>query len=264
MSIGKLLLKYLGGKVAFQKLFEKIYNIGIMGMGYGELMSSNAPEKWAINYVLGKIPSNSKIFDVGANTGEYTKEIQVINENFKKEILYYSFEPNPKIFSVLQEKYKSNSSVIATNVALSNEANRDLKFYCYNNDVLSSFYKPDYSRGNNIYSEIIIKTETLENFCLLNKINEIDFLKVDTEGHDYFILLGSKTMIDNKQIKFIQFEFSDMNIISKTTFKDFWDLLSENYIIYRECKDGLYELKSYNTLNCEIYYPNNFLAEAKK
>lgn len=138
MNIGKLLLKYLGGKVAFQKLFVKIYNIGINGMGYRELMRSNALEKWAINYVLGKIHSKSILFDISANT-EYTKEIQFVNKNFKKEILFYSFEPILKTYFVLHEKYKNNSSVFVTNVSLSNESNHNLKFNCCNNDVLYSF-----------------------------------------------------------------------------------------------------------------------------
>ena len=94
---------------------------------------------------------------------------------------------------------------------------------------------------------------------VLSKINEINYLKNDTKVHDYFI--GIKKMIDKKQIKFIQFEFSVMNIISKTSFKYFLDLLSENYAIYRECKDGLYKLKSYNPLSYKFYFPINFLAE---
>ena len=102
------------------------------------------------------------MFDFGGNTGEYAKEIQVFNENSKKEILCYLFETNPEIYSVLSEKYKSNSSVIVINFALSNDRNRDLKFYCQNIDVLPSFYKPDLSSGENIDFEIIIKTETLD------------------------------------------------------------------------------------------------------
>lgn len=62
----------------------------------------------------------------------------------------------------------------------------------------------------------------------------------------------------------MRFVFSDMNIISKVTFNDFLDLWSENYVIYRGCKGELYELQSYIKLNCDIYYPINFLAEVKK
>jgi hypothetical protein len=54
-----------------------------------------------------------------------------------------------------------------------------------------------------------------------------------------------------------------MNIISKKSFKDFWDLL-ENYEIYRILFDGsLMKLREYSPINCELYAYQNIIAIQK-
>ena len=50
-----------------------------------------------------------------------------------------------------------------------------------------------------------MKTLTLNEIFLLNKINKIDLIKIDTEGHELEVLRGSTEIM--KKLKFILIEF---------------------------------------------------------
>jgi hypothetical protein len=72
-----------------------------------------------------------------------------------------------------------------------------------------------------------VKLETLENYIVNNDYRNIDFLKIDTEGYEYEILLGLKNRL--KDIKLIMFEHHYDNMIKKSyTFEDINKLLIKN------------------------------------
>ena len=62
----------------------------------------------------------------------------------------------------------------------------------------------------------------------------IDYLKIDTEGHDLYVLKGAEKLLDSKKINFIQFEYGPSNIYSNVLFKDILNfLISKNYFVFR-------------------------------
>jgi hypothetical protein len=65
-------------------------------------------------------------------------------------------------------------------------------------------------------------------------------------------------MISLDRIDFIQFEFNEMNIISRVFLKDFYQILS-NYNLYRLDSNRLIPLFNYDSTN-EIFKFQNFLA----
>jgi len=108
----------------------------------------------------------------------------------------------------------------------------------------------------------MVRLDTLDNFCKTNEIEKINFLKLDTKGHEYKILQGAKNMLEEKKIERIQFEFGGCNIDSKIFFQDFWYLLNSDYNLYRILKDGLCPIKKYDERD-EIFTATNYLAILK-
>jgi hypothetical protein len=86
---------------------------------------------------------------------------------------------------------------------------------------------------------------------------------MDVEGNELKVLNGSKGMLNEGKIDFIQFEFGGCNIDSRTYFQDFFYLLKERYRIYRIIGDGLYEIRQYRE-QFEIFTTTNFFAERKQ
>ena len=98
-----------------------------------------------------------------------------------------------------------------------------------------------------------------DQFAEENRIQSIDFLKIDTEGHDYDVLAGARQLLVSNRINVIQFEFNKMNVVSRIFFKDFFNLL-ENYRLFRMLKDGLIPIGHYRPGKCEFFAYQNIVA----
>lgn len=206
---------------------------------------------------LKKYLSNEKniIFDVGANVGNYANKIL----NLSQDAELYAFEPHPKNFI----KLKKVDKIFAFNLAIGDQ-NSKISLYDYGDkdgSAHASLYQEvieDLHRANSVCHTVDMIT--LDDFCAEYKVSSIDFLKIDTEGNELKVLMGAQRMLQAGSIKAIQFEFNSMNLISQTTFKDFWDLLKD-FNIYRLLPGGrLLEIKSYSSVYCEIYAYQNIIA----
>jgi len=252
---------YVFGRVLFGKLNKFLYQLSLRGLGIlnyqGEyLIGENA---WLKSYLKGK--SKPIVFDVGANIGDYSKTIFEINQ----EARVFAFEPHPKTFKNLIHNIKFKNFE-AFNVGVGNEKGI-LELFDYDTKDGSShasLYKDvikDLHKGNPISHSVNIIT--LDKVLNDKNIHELDLLKIDTEGNEYNVLEGVKTFLEKKKIKAIHMEFNEMNIISKSSFKDFWDLLSD-YDFYRILPGGeLLPIKDYSPIMTEIYAFQNIVAMLK-
>ena len=248
-------------------LLAKITKTNLTYVGYtqkGILVWGNdevTGEKFVREKILKKyIGENPVFFDVGSNIGEYSFALK--NEFPDSKI--YSFEPNPSSYKKIVLKAKEKD-ILFFRTGLSSTCGTGL-IYDYEKDT--------WNQHASIYKEVITQIhksenyvsaefpmDTLDNFCTKNKIDKIDFLKIDTEGSELEVLKGGKEMLNGNKIKIIQFEFNEMNVISRTFLKDYYTLL-KNYDIYRINPKKLVHLPTYKTEN-EIFKYQNFLAISK-
>lgn len=248
----------------FQKFYENLFRISLVGMniGTGSNISSDG-EINVIRYVRKKCLSNinTVIFDVGANVGNYSKYI--INEFVDNNFQLYSFEPSRGAFLELKKRLGNHSQIKLYNIGFGEKRGAKTLFYDKKKSGLSSLYDRRLLHfGIKMDLRESIKIDTIDNFCKNNGIQNIDFLKLDTEGYELNILRGAKNMIKNNSIRFIQFEFGGCNIDSRTYFQDFFYLLKDKYFIYRILKKNLYRIDSYKEIY-ELFLTTNFLAMLK-
>lgn len=258
--IGKLIL--IGkSKPRLQKFYENFFHISLIGMniGTGGDISTDG-ELNVLHYIKNKCLSSKEaiIFDVGANVGNYSQEI--IKEFKKTNFQLYCFEPSKVTFHELKIRLGNFSNINLHNIGFGEEKGVKNLFYDKKKSGLASLYDRRLLHfGIKMNLQESIKIDTIDNFCKNNRIRNIDFLKLDTEGHELNILKGAKGMIKNNSIGCIQFEFGGCNIDSRTYFQDFWYLLSPKYRIYRILKDGIVEILKYKEIN-EIFVTTNYLA----
>src|SRR6185436_3522307 len=86
----------------------------------------------------------------------------------------------------------------------------------------------------------------------------VDFLKIDTEGNELKVLKGAQSLLQKNAIRAIQFEFNEMNVVSRVFLRDFYDILA-GYTFYRLLPDGLLPLGRYSARN-EIFAFQNIFA----
>lgn len=191
--------------------------------------------------------------DIGANVGTYTVELQ---KNSKKVI---SFEPLKENISYLKNLIKDNVKIF--NYALSNKN----KFaYIYIPKINFNF---DYALATLNYKNIInfknqkkIKIKLIKFDQLFFNIfssREIDFIKIDVEGHELEVLKGMNNFLKkNKPIFLIEIEkrhnlsYNEVyKFLTERNYKSF--VLKENQtLIYIDKKDFK------KIINDKIY--NNF------
>jgi FkbM family methyltransferase len=252
---------FVFGRKRFIKLNKFLFRLSLGGLGVLNYKNSRVSgEKYFLkNYLSGK---SGVVIDVGANEGNYTSEAIEINRNLK----VFSFEPHPLTFAKLERNLEKFKNAITINKGMSSIAGR-LNLYDYPNEDGSSHASlfegviKDIHRSPKAVSHEV-DLITLDQFLIANKIEEVLLLKIDTEGNELEVLKGALTAIKNKKIKAIHFEFNEMNVISRSFFKDFWPLLKD-YDVYRLLPNEMLELKNYNPLMCEIFAYQNIVAIMK-
>ena len=211
-------------------------------------------------FLKKKLKNNSILVDVGAHHGETIK-------NFKKyfntsEI--HSFEASSINFKVLNNKYNNQTDhkIFLNNFGLSDEKkmhkikqllesssttiskiNENSKYFKKKMRILGT-EKSEYSK------EIEISLETFDNYFLMKKLNKIDLLKIDTEGHEMYVLKGCKKTL--KFINFIYFEHHYDDMLDKGyTFSDINKFLKINGF------KKIYKSKMYFRKTFEYVYQNS-------
>ncbi len=131
------------------------------------------------------IPACNVIFDVGCRDDEVFIEI-----NPKAEVHY--FDPNYKE-KMSKHKYYNNYALG------SKEETIDFR-YRYG----SFLHRTDYEKFDGKHDSKRATIRRLDDYCLENGVTFIDFLKIDTEGWDFEVILGAGDFLKN--VKYIQFE----------------------------------------------------------
>jgi FkbM family methyltransferase len=143
--------------------------------------------------------------DIGANVGEVTN---LMSKKWKKVT---AFEPAPSTFSALKENVDSN--VNCKNFGLSN-INGEINFATGPNPRINQIVSPGfYKKG---WSVETIPVRTLDSFNL----KDVDFLKIDVEGHERQVVLGAENTIKRcYPVIVIEISF-EKKVFDKTISKD--------------------------------------------
>ncbi len=220
--------------------------------------NSDSKTNGEYSLILQIIRSGDIVFDVGANKGEWSKNV-LLNVS---SVNIYSFEPVASVFDVLKDNL-SDSEASLHNIAISDSDGKKRFFYYNQNSELSTFYR----RASSVEQELDIKpiqvmvqTKTLDLFCKEQLISHIDFLKIDTEGAELDVLQGAVELLQGHKIKTIQFEYGDTYSDVGITLRQVCQLLSSyGYTIFRIFANGLIHIKNWND-SLENNRYSNYLA----
>lgn len=265
MAIGSILIRLLGMRVRHQALFERMLKAGATGLGYGDPAMgrrSQHLEHTALRHCAARWTGGRPVvLDVGANRGQYIGLVRELAGHRRPVI--HAFEPNPSLAEALRSTHKGDPDIHIHACGLS-EAPGKATFTQYRQDDLSSLHAaadhPSTYRSMDVERTFDVPLTTVDAHCAAHGIDRIHLLKIDTEGHDLHVLQGARGMLERGAIDHVQFEFSEMNLLSRTTFFDHWRLLHPRFTVNRICRDGLYPIRAYEPVLHEVYHVANFFA----
>jgi FkbM family methyltransferase len=196
-------------------------------------------------------------FDIGANVGTYSEQLlSFTNTNV------ISFEPLPKAYEILsrlQSKYPNRIKIFNAGVGNSNEV-MELKFGNHTSELASFSGNKNLIKFLEIENNqsLMVQVNTLDNYIRSLRISEeIDLIKIDTEGFEYEVLLGASETIFKNKPKFIQIEFNWHQLYNNQTLLSF-QILLKDYQLFQMLPYGLVKRDAHRP-ESNIYFYSNFL-----
>ena len=183
------------------------------------------------------------IVDVGASGGIHPRWSKATE--FYKGIL---FEPDPREFDVL--KKNSDNNLIVINSALS-DSNKEIEFHLCKKQEVSSVYPPNFNFLNkfadserfNVEKIIHLNADTLDNQLKKEGIDEVDFIKIDTQGYELSILKGCLSYLENVVGLEVEVEFEPV-YIGQPLFSEVDNYVKENGFILVDLKRYYWKRKN--------------------
>jgi FkbM family methyltransferase len=175
----------------------------------GSLIYWRGAHEWAPLYLLqNEIKKGMVVYDIGANIGE----VSLFCANLGAKV--YSFEPMRDTFETLNQNISINkfeSKITPYSVALSDKNGEADLFASNDVDELGSFedgFHTLYARDERSVLLYKTKIETMDD--KLQEMTPPDFIKVDVEGGELFVLKGAAKTLEKYHPK-IMMEYADGN-----------------------------------------------------
>lgn len=250
--LGKALAKPLS-RVLCNSMTENYVSLAesylgiLLGKGAGTGWALDAEIQGALSMIRSETPV---LFDVGANVGEWTKRLRESYQNSE----VYLFEPQPACLEELHTLHLERACIIPH--AASSSGGERLQLFTPREGAgtASLHERGDSYFQSDTYSSIDVTTVTIDEVVAEHRVERIDFMKIDVEGHELAVLQGAQKTLESHMVKALSFEFGSGNINSRTFFRDFWDMLSPlGFRMYRIQPSGrLLPIREYYE-DCEYF-----------
>lgn len=154
------------------------------------------------------------ILDIGANIGQSAKKFRT----FFRKASIICFEPVNSTYKVLLENTKNDKSIICKNFALGDEeGEKEIKLS--NNSGLNSLVD-DVNKNFNPNDKQKVKISTVDAFIAQAEIEQVNLIKIDTEGFDLNVLKGASKTLSEGRVDFIVCEIDFLYESSKGNFEE--------------------------------------------
>ena len=161
------------------------------------------------NAVIQKLKDDASfepriIFDVGANIGQSAREFAKTWPN----AYVISFEPIFESFTRLSQLSQKFKNFRAERIAMSSASGQMTMLSRGTSQVNRILSPPSILAPPQSEALETVDCDTINNYCANRDIDFIDFLKIDTEGHDLRVLSGSVGMLHERRIDYVSVEIS--------------------------------------------------------
>lgn len=189
------------------------------------------------------VNSGNVCVDIGANIGLHTV---LLSKLVGSKGFVYAFEPVPynikKLNTNLILSGCDNVKIISKAVA---DSNGEMAMNIVSEDNFdqgsSSLVMNEFlSQEGSLTKQYKVNVVKLETFVEINKLENIDFIKMDIEGFEYWALkgFGNKILSQMKPKMIIEYNTNRMEFLGVYN-SDFQNLLEEIYDCYEICKQDM-------------------------
>lgn len=164
------------------------------------------------------------VLDIGAYRGTFSKEFL---RNFQNSKIY-AFEPQKVEFEEMKSILSNYQNIVTINAAVYDKPGKQKLFktkVAHSSSLLLSNEKY-YESQKNIGFELV-DSIVLDNWLEENNLDDIDFLKLDTQGAELTILKNIREKLQRIKSIFIELNFKEQ-YLGSTNFTEVYNFLLEN------------------------------------
>jgi FkbM family methyltransferase len=194
------------------------------------------------------------VLDVGAHFGEWSESLLAQAGNTPT---LHAFEPSAFSAAKARDAIRGRGEV--HQFALSDKPGVGALFIVHEGAGSNSVVAfTDRERPSGDVENIVFST--LDDFCAEHGIERVTLLKIDAEGHDLAVLRGAQSMLGNRAIDLIQFEYNLRWIDARVFLLDAFELLEG--FGYRLGKVTPHAIETYDRwhVDLEKFVECNYLA----
>jgi len=180
----------------------------------------------------------TRFFDVGANVGAWTS-LCLQHASSTAEIV--AFEPGLSALERLRQLHGANPRVEIVAKSVGEEEN-----------IVTFFEEPGAGETSSLVAgfsrvgavERKVEMTTVDAELERRAWDGLDFLKIDTEGYDFFVLVGATSALSEQRIGIVQFEYNAPWAVAGSTLRAALDLLKRyGYQVFLLKHDGLHTVR---------------------
>ena len=190
--------------------------------------------------------------DIGANQGSWTKALKARAPTARVDL----FEPNIFHRASLEKLQSTESHISLFFVGLGDLDGEEFLYADSESSPLASLKSRQLSHINVSFKKIgKVQVKSLDS-VFANRQNRPNVMKIDVEGYELKVLQGATELL--KEIQVLQFEFGGTALDNRIFFRDFWDLLHQDFSIFRLAPFGLIEIRRYSEVDEVFRFTNYF------
>ncbi len=204
---------------------EEVYRLCERFIDRHDNQNDWAPDSNGEHALLYKIlPKCRIVFDVGSHKGGWAEAALQVNPQLE----IHCFEASAETHRLMVERTPP-LRVIANPFGLGAVAeSRTLYTFGLGNNANSLYRRTGIGpRGfpPQASTETVI-IDTADAYCARQGITSIDYMKIDVEGHDLFVLQGARELLSATKIGALQFEYGGCNLDSRVLLRDLFEFLA--------------------------------------
>ena len=207
-------------------------------------------ERWLLETLAGE--KILTVVDVGANVGKWSL---LAVERFP-EATVLALEIVPATAAELRVRVQGRERIRPFDLGLADQSGT--LTIRYNPAVSAHSTLTDYPytwKGEKIECPVIRGDE----FLARERIQHVDFLKIDVEGAEHLVLRGLEVSLREGRIRFVQFEYGPRNILTRFLLKDFYELFDRHGYVVGKIYPDYVEIRDYQLVD-EDFLGSNYLA----
>ena len=176
-----------------------------------EFYLGNMNETDVLNALTATLPDTANTVDIGANFGLFG--VHAGHVAYKGKVV--ALEPLPSAFELLEKNIAQNGlndRIEAVNAAVSERGGK-AKFFVATDGAFSGLR--DTGRSP-VLDTVTVAKVALDRCEPVKALDRIDFLKIDTEGHENQVLAGARKTLERARTALVMLEYSHKNLTAET------------------------------------------------